>query len=75
VGKRGWKLSKEDKGWEEKWEKIKKDFVRLEKELYERIEERIDELGRFHLREEEGEVRETGAREGSGRKRKRGNMV
>jgi len=44
----------------------------LEKELYERIDKRIEELSRIQIREEEDETSEIRTREGSGSDSERG---
>jgi len=52
---RGW-----ERKWEEKWKEIREGLTRLEKEMYERINKRIEEIGRVKLgEEEEGRSRES----------------
>jgi len=63
-------LRKGERGWEEKWEEIREGFAKLEKELCERIDKRIEELSR--IREKEDETSEVRVREESGSDSERG---
>jgi len=65
-------LRKEKRRWEEKWEEIRESFANLEKELYEKIDKRIEELSRAQVREEDDEISEVRTRERSSSKSERG---
>jgi len=65
-------LRKEEGRWEEKWEEIRERFDKLEKDLFERMEKRVEEIWREQVREGEEVVSEARAGEGSGNESERG---